>query len=110
MTRAALVLPAAVAVLGCGNLDRDVIVAHPDVDGDVTGDAGASAPHEEDAAPAPSRHPASTRCPWDGGCEIRCAPRECSRYCPYGCGDQFPTSPSPEPRMTYHSRPRTGVL
>ena len=105
MTRGALVLPAAVAMLGCGNLDRDVIVANPDLDGDIAGDAGATAPHDEDAATPAPRHTAPSGCLWDGGCEpIRCLPRECSRYCPYGCGGGFPTSST-----TYHSRPRTGA-
>jgi hypothetical protein len=106
MTRAALLLPVVLTVLGCGNLDRDVIVASGAPDGDVAVDAGASAPREEDASPPTPRHSEPAGCILDGGCEpIRCAPRECSRYCPWGCGDPYPTSPA----TTYHSRPRTGL-
>jgi hypothetical protein len=110
VTRAAFALPAVLAALGCGNLDRDVIVARPELDGEVSAEAGAPAPPEEDAAPAP-RRAAPDECPWDGGCQpVRCAPHECSRYCPYGCGDPFPTSPATDPRSTYHPRPRMGAL
>lgn len=109
MTRAAFLLPVVLGALGCGNIDRDVIVANPELDGQVAGDAGASTPSEEDAAPPP-RHVAPTGCPWDGGClPIRCAPHECSRYCPYGCEAPYPSSPATEPRTTYHSRPRAAV-
>jgi hypothetical protein len=101
---------AALVALACGNLDRDVIVEKANRDGGVESDAGSSEPPEpDDAAPWP-RHVAPIGCPQDGGCEtIRCQPRECSRYCPYGCGGPFPTSPAMEPRSTTHSRPRTGV-
>jgi hypothetical protein len=106
MIRRRVVALVALVALACGNLDRDVIVEKPSLDGDVASDAGSSAPGEPDAATPPSRHVAPIGCPRDGGCEpIRCQPRECSRYCPYGCGGPYPTSPT----TATHSRPRTGV-
>lgn len=94
---------AALTALACGNLDRDVIVARSSADSDVVNDAGAvPAPGELDAAVVAQRHEPSG-CPGDGGCDpFRCAPRECSRYCPFGCPAAFSTSSATAPR----SRPR----
>ncbi|HVW28463.1 MAG TPA: hypothetical protein VHC69_24030 [Polyangiaceae bacterium] len=98
MRLATSALLAALAAFACGNLDRDVIVAKSSADSDVANDAGAVPALEElDAAVIAQRHEPS--CPRDGGCEpFRCAPYECSRYCPFGCPPAFPTSSATAPR------------
>ena len=110
MTRAASALFAALAAFACGNLDRDVIVANSSADGDVVNDAGAvPVPDEPDAAVTAQRREPSA-CPQDGGCEpFRCAPHECSRYCPFGCPSAFPTNAATGPRTTARSRPREPI-
>lgn len=98
---------ALLALGGCGNLPRDIIVEKSLPDSGAVADAGSAAPPEApDARGSVPREPGN-RCSEDGGCPpVRCTLHDCSPSCPLGCGGSLPSTSTGGERMRLHRRPR----